>query len=110
MAYAKDRRLVCCGDEPCHPPVEKYVRDADWLLHEAFCLDAEAERFRPIEKHHSTVKNACEFAAALGVRHLALYHTEDSDLARRKARYTAEGKRYYAGELHVPDDLETLSL
>lgn len=27
-------------------PAEKYVRDADWLLHEAFCLDAEAERFR----------------------------------------------------------------
>ncbi|MBM6969155.1 hypothetical protein [Pseudoramibacter alactolyticus] len=46
MAYAKDRRLMCCGDEPCHPPAEKYVRDADWLLHEAFCLNAEAERFR----------------------------------------------------------------
>ena len=37
---------MCCGDEPCHPSAEKYVRDADWLLHEAFCLNAEAERFR----------------------------------------------------------------
>ncbi|WP_329887225.1 MBL fold metallo-hydrolase [Pseudoramibacter faecis] len=110
MADAKDRRLVCCGDEPCRPPAEKYARGADWLLHEAFCLEAEAERFRPAEKHHSTVKNACELAAALGVRHLVLYHTEDSDLARRKARYAAEGKCYYAGDLHVPDDLETLSL
>ncbi len=37
-------------------------------------------------------------------------HTEDSDLAHRKVRYTAEGRRHYAGDLHVPDDLETLSL
>lgn len=37
-------------------------------------------------------------------------HTEDSDLVRRKARDTAEGRRHYAGDLHVPDDLETLSL
>lgn len=34
-------------------------------------------------------------------------HTEDSDLVRRKARDTAEGR---SGERHVPNDLETLSL
>ena len=37
----------------------KYVKGSDWLLHEAFCLFGEADTFKPYEKHHSTVKEAC---------------------------------------------------
>ena len=60
--------------------------------------------------------NACfalqEGATAehLGVENLVLYHTEDDDLPHRKERYVAEGRSVYGGNLHVPDDLETLEL
>ena len=103
-------RLVCCGDEPYHPALKPYAEGCTWLLHEAFCLSGEADIFRPYEKHHSTVKDACRTAQALGVQHLILYHTEDSRLPARKALYLEEGAQHYTGPLFVPDDLETFIL
>ncbi len=103
-------KLVCCGDEPYNPATYDYVKGAAYLLHEAFCLYEERERFKPYEKHHSTVKDACELATDLGVKHLVLWHTEDKDLIHRKERYMAEGSAYYIGDLVIPYDLEVLSL
>lgn len=103
-----DGRLTCCGDEPYQPWEEAYVRDSKWLLHEAFCLDAEADIFHPYEKHHSTVKDACQTAACLGVQNLILYHTDDKDLAHRRQRYHAEGCQYYQENLYIPDDLDVI--
>lgn len=104
------RKVTCCGDEPYNPCEEGYVRGSDWMLHEAFCLYGEADKFKPYEKHHSTVKEACQLAAELEVPNLLLYHTEESHLAERKQLYTAEGREYYQGNLCVPDDLEVLEL
>ena len=104
------KRLTCCGDEPYNPACAAYVSDCDWLLHEAFCLDSEKERFKPYEKHHSTVKDACELADRLNIPNLVLWHTEDKNMATRKQRYLEEGQTCYHGHLHIPDDLEILSL
>lgn len=103
-------KLTCLGDEPYNPVCEKWVKGSDWMLCEAFCLLAHAERFRPYEKHHSTVADAAKLAAQLGVRHLVLWHTEDKHYAQRKALYTAEARAYYQGDLYVPDDLEVIAL
>lgn len=103
-------RVTCLGDEPYHTACEQYVRGSDWVLSEAFCLYEERERFRPYEKHHSTVKEACEMAQQLEIPHLVLWHTEDKCLSERKVRYTSEGRKYYQGSLYVPDDLEILTL
>lgn len=110
MDYAPDKRLVFCGDEPCREHLWHYARHCDWLLHEAFCLASEADTFRPHEKQHSTVQDACQRAEELGVCNLVLYHTEDSHMETRKALYTAEGQRFFSGALFVPDDLESLEL
>lgn len=103
-------RLCCLGDEPYNPLCEPYARDAKWILCEAFCLYGDRERFKPYEKHHSTVKEACELAQSLGVPNLVLWHTEDKRLPERKALYTQEGRQFYTGNLFVPDDLEVLAL
>ena len=102
--------LTCLGDEPYNPLCERYVRGSNWLLSEAFCLYGERERFKPYEKHHSTVRDACQLAEELGVPHLVLWHTEDRNYDRRKELYTAEGRQYYSGDLQVPWDLEVLKL
>lgn len=104
------KRLTCCGDEPCGEPGRKYAAGSTWLLHEAFCLDGQAEIYHPYEKHHSTVKDAAELGAKLGVENLLLYHTEDGTYGERKKLYLAEGKQYFSGSLYVPDDLETVTL
>ncbi|MGM9517386.1 MAG: MBL fold metallo-hydrolase [Acidaminococcus sp.] len=103
-------KLGCCGDEPMNDANFTRLSGSEWLLHEAFCLYRDRDRYRPYEKHHSTVKEACENGERLQVPNLVLYHTEDNHLAQRKALYTEEGKAYYGGNLFVPDDLETLKL
>lgn len=103
-------KLTCCGDEPYNEVTHDYVKGSSYMLHEAFCLYEERERFQPYEKHHSTVKDACELATSLGVKHLVLWHTEDKDLVNRKERYLAEGRKSYKGDLAIPYDLEVLSL
>ncbi len=103
-------RLACLGDEPYRERNRNHVFGCDWLLSEAFCLDAEKERYRPYEKHHSTALDAGKIAAGLGVGNLVLYHTEDGCLPERKTRYTQEARRHYAGNVYVPEDLERISL
>ncbi|MGL5270830.1 MAG: MBL fold metallo-hydrolase [Selenomonadaceae bacterium] len=100
----------CLGDEPFNEHCREYVTGSDWLLSEAFCLYADREVFKPYEKHHSTVKEAGEIAAALNVKNLVLYHTEDKNMAGRKKNYTQEAKEYYRGNIYVPDDLEVINL
>ncbi len=110
MALDEGRKLTCCGDEPLAKAAEHYAEGSDWMLHEAFCLYAQRDIFDPYEKHHSTVKDACELAQRLGVKNLLLYHTEDRNLARRKELYRKEGADYFTGALWIPDDLETIRL
>ncbi len=110
MDLDDDKRLVCCGDEPLSEAGRPYARGAEWMLHEAFCLYSQADIYKPYEKHHSTVKDACEVAEELGVRNLLLYHTEDHNIARRKELYAAEGQACFTGTLWIPDDLESIEL
>ena len=110
MDLRENDRLTCCGDEPYNDSEKEIVQGSRWLLHESFCLGQDADRFHPYEKHHSTVKDACEQAEKLGIRNLVLYHTEDTDMTNRKQRYTEEGTLYFSGNLYVPDDIETICL
>ena len=103
-------KLCCLGDEPYNPVCAKYVEGSKWLLNEAFCLYGDRERFKPYEKHHSTVKEACELAEELHIPNVVVWHTEDKRIDERKKLYTEEGKQYYTGNLFVPDDLDVIEL
>ena len=103
-------KFTCAGDEPYNEKDYEFVKGSDWLMHEAFCLYGEADEFGPYEKHHSTVKEACQTAEQLQIPNLILYHTEDKNIARRKELYTSEGRGFYQGSLYVPDDMETFEI
>ena len=104
------RKLCCCGDEPFADHCEEFAKDADILMHEAFCLYDERDIFTPYDFCHSTAKDAGAVAQKLGVKNVILYHTEDSDLANRKRRYTEEAAEEFSGNIYVPDDLEVIEL
>ena len=108
----KDDNLVlaCLGDEPYNEKCQQYVQGADWLLSEAFCKYDDRDKFKPYEKHHSTVKEAGELAQQLGIKNLVLYHTEDKTIATRKQEYTAECQQYFKGSVYVPEDLDIIAL
>lgn len=105
-----DDRLVFVGDEPYREHEREWAEKATWFLHEAFCLYSQRDLYRPYEMSHVTVKEACEAAESLGVENLILYHTEDDTLPHRKELYTAEGRNFFTGALHVPYDLEEFTL
>jgi ribonuclease Z len=107
---ANGLKLVCLGDEPYNEANEQYVRGADWLMSEAFCLYADRDRFQPYEKHHSTVLDAARLATELKVKNLILYHTEDKTLETRRQKYVEEARSEYHGNVFVPDDLERIEI
>lgn len=102
------KTLTFLGDEPYNEELYSYAKDSDYLMHEAFCLYEEREKFKPYEKHHSTVKDACENAEKLNVKNIILIHTEDKNLSARKELYSKEGREYFRGNIFVPDDLEEI--
>lgn len=110
LQFADGMKFTCLGDEPYNEHDRVYAEQADWLLAEAFCQYKDRDVFKPYEKNHSTVKEASELAAELGVKNLVLYHTEDKHLAERKAAYTEEARQYYQGNIFVPDDLDEILL
>lgn len=110
MSLDNGEKITCCGDEPYNDSEREYVLGSKWLMHEAFCLYKHADIFKPYEKHHSTVKEACQVAEDLGVKNLILYHTEDKNIKHRKELYTNEGKEFFNGNIYVPEDLESFDL
>ena len=110
MKLDDGQKLTCCGDEPYAECAYEYAYGSKWLLHEAFCLYEERDVFNPYEKNHSTVKDACELCQKLDVKNVILYHTVENNLKDRKKLYTAEGKKYFNGNIFVPDDLEVIEL
>lgn len=105
-----EKRLIFLGDETLNSNLYEKVRGADYVMHEAFCLDSEENIFHAYEKNHSTAKSASEVMNKLEVKNLILYHTEDSHGTERKSLYTKEGQDYFDGNVIVPDELETIAI
>lgn len=105
-----EENLLFCGDEPLNRAFDSEAEGAFWLLHEAFCLYSEKEKFEPYEKHHSTVRDVCQTAESLHVKNLVLIHTEDSHIQNRKRLYKEEGEAFFSGNLWVPDDGESICI
>ena len=103
-------KLTFLGDEPYREELFEYANNANYLLHEAFCLYSQKDIFNPYEKHHATVKDACENADKLKAKNIILYHTEDKNITHRKELYTEEGKQFFKGNIIVPDDLDIIDL
>lgn len=104
------KRFMFCGDEPYKDHCREYAYQADWFLHEAFCLYEDREIFKPYEIHHSTVMDSAKLASELEVKNLLLWHTEDANIRKRKSLYKKEARQYFKGNIYVPYDLEEIEL
>lgn len=105
-----NKTLVCFGDAPCTDDIAVWGCGADWMLCEAFCLDSDKDIFHPHDIHHNTVLETAEMASKMNVKHLVLYHTEDTTLDTRKQTYTAEASKKFNGKIYVPNDLEIIMI
>lgn len=103
------KKLIFLGDETCNPILYDRLKNADYVMHEAFCLDREESKFKAYEKHHSTVKSVCESMQPLNIKNLILFHTEDTH-EDKKELYIAEAREYFDGNVIVPNDLDEIEL
>lgn len=105
-----EKKLVFLGDEPLNNNLSERVRNSDYVMHEAFCLDSEEHIFNAKLKNHSTVKSTCIVMNKLNIKNLILYHTEETHKETKKELYTAEGKEYFNGNIIVPNDMEIINI
>lgn len=104
------KTLAFLGDEPLHEKLYTDLQNVDYLLHEAFCLETEAIKFKPREKNHDTVKSASIKAQNIGAKNLVLWHAQDNLGSQRKSSYLKEAKENYHGNVFIPDDLEIIEI
>lgn len=103
------KSLVFLGDATCNKKNYDILKNKDYVMHEAFCLDKDADIFKPYEKHHSTVKSTCESLKDFNIKNLILYHTVDDYKDTRKEKYIEEAKMCdYNGNVIVPEDMEEI--
>lgn len=107
--FSDGYKLSCLGDEPYNEHCHDIVMNSNLLMSEAFCFYADRDEFNPYEKHHSTVKEACNVADKLQAQSVLLYHTEDKTFPQRKEKYMVEAKKFFKRKIYVPDDLTSIA-
>ena len=105
-----NNRFIFLGDETLNPLLNDRISGADYVTHEAFCLDREENIFHAYEKNNSTALSAAKTMNELNVKNLILYHTEESHGAERTKLYTEETESVFNGNIIVPKDLEEIQL
>ena len=104
------KNIIFLGDVPLASENYNTVRDADYVLHEAFSTSEKNQYTHLVSKFHSTVADVCKKMNSLNVKNLILWHTIDEKIESRKERFLKEGKEYFKGNLFVPNDLEVIEL
>lgn len=109
LKLENNKSLIFLGDETCNPKLYKRIKNKDYVMHEAFCLDSDNSYPNIVKEHHATVKKVCEMLAPLNIKNLILYHTEDSH-KNKKELYEKEAKKHFNNNIIVPVDLEEIIL
>jgi ribonuclease Z len=104
------KTLAFLGDVPCSKYIYSRIKNLDWVLHEAMCLEGDKDRIKPHEKQHSTVKDVALTMNELNIKNLVLWHCVDENIEMRKELFTKEAKKYFSGNVYVPNDLDEVEL
>lgn len=111
MWINKTEKFTFIGDEVCQETTEKYIENSKWLFADAFMAGQEAEEYNPIKRHHhSTVKFVASLCQRLNVKNVILSHTIDTNLQNRRRDFTEDAKKYFEGNVFVPDDLDVIEI
>lgn len=111
MNLNENDRFTFLGDECCNQNTEKYVKNSKWVFADALLAGEEGEKVNPMKKHyHSTVKYISEIAERLNVENLILSHIRDLGGIDRKKFFTHEAKKWFSGNVFVPNDLEDFEI
>ena len=103
------KRLLFLGDEPCKETFFDRLHNADYVMHEVYCMDSEEKKFCAYELKKSTIKTVCEVMKPLNVKNLILFHTEDTHRDKTQL-YSEEAKKYFDNNVIIPNDGDIIEL
>lgn len=109
VLYNNISSLVFLGDEPYREVCAPYAKQANIIMHEAFCLETERPRYRPERINHSTAQDAGRLAEKIGAHNLILFHLRDGSPKERLV-YEQEAKETFTGEVIAVNDLDIIDL
>ena len=105
------KSLVFLGDTTCAECNYEILKNKDYVMHEALCLDKDADIYYPYEKNHATVKSICDNLKDLNIQNIIIYHTVDDYKEKRKQEFLDEAKKCdFKGNVIVPEDMEEIIL
>lgn len=111
VAKCNQKKVTFIGDEYCKEEIKKYIFNSDYLIADGYMYGNEAEEYNPMKKHaHSSVKYISKIANDAKIANLILIHTLDNDLKNRRKMFTQDAKKYYNGNVYVPDDLDSIDI
>ena len=110
ITLSNGKNIIFLGDVPLAVENNNIVKNADYVLHEAFSTSEKNQYTHLVSKFHSTVADVCKKMNSLNVKNLILWHTLDENIESRKERFLKEGKEFFDGTLFVPNDLEVIDL
>ena len=109
MNINHEEKFTFIGDEYCSEETKKYIYNSKWLFADAYMCGEEADKYNPMKKHcHSSVKYISKVANELNVKNLILSHTIDNDIESRRERFTDDAKKYFYGNILIPNDLDVI--
>lgn len=105
MILESGKKFVFNGDVPYDEVNHARMEHADYLMHEAFCLEKNWHN-----KGHTCVAVTAQYATKLNAKKLIIVHCGDDNYEQRREEYTQEAAAHFDGEIFVPYDLETIVL
>lgn len=108
IRFGNGARIAFLGDEALTDANVCETVGCDYVVSGAFCRYADAEKFRPYEKHHFTVLDVARVAETVKLANLVIVHCEDADLQSRQEAYKAEAAKVFSGNTIVPVDFSVL--
>lgn len=105
MTLGNGKKFVYNGDVPYDERNYIHMANADYLMHEAFCLEKNWNN-----KGHTCAALTAKYAAQLKAKTLIIVHCDDVDYENRRESYTQEAANHFEGPIFVPYDLETVDL
>lgn len=108
--YVNGKKLVFLGDEKCNPENYHFIENADYVMHEVFCLESEKNMMGEGAAIHSSVEDVAKNLNGLNISNLILYHHKENLKINKKVKYVEAGKKYFSGNILVPDDLDVIEI
>ena len=106
----KNKKIVFLGDEKCNPIHYEKLKNADYVMHEVFCLNRDKSSSGLGATVHSSVEDVVNNLKGMNIKNLILYHSENNEKINKKIEFEKVGNELFDGKVIVPHDFEVINI